>query len=445
MRRLLALLFLATALAPGVHAAAPPCLDLTTDTLDVRRALASVRDAIDTGCPCDGARKAFQRCAKEAITTALADGSLPAACAKTVKQAAKTSSCGLASKVPCGRIATSDGAASCGLASEKRCKDTRKADATACTAETWCSDVTDWTAGTCHDVREYGPYAPGVRVQTFTKASVVDGSPRPLETVIWYPAPAGSGPIDPNNTGVVDAPIAPGGPYPVIMFSHGSCGYARQSMFLTPLLASYGFVVVAVPHPGNQVFELPQCGTPQAQVNSFRERQNDIIFVLDRMLEQNGSADSVFLGTLAPERIGMMGHSFGGLTTYRVAGIDDRIKVAVPMAPAVLGEPALTMPSLTVLGGIDSVVDPEAPQKAFADSAKPKFQVVVEHSGHYTVSDGCFAGPDCKPPTTLTQPEAHALALRYIVPFLEVYLAGDESFRPLLETQVPGVQLTAEP
>ena len=100
----------------------------------------------------------------------------------------------------------------------------------------------------------------------------------------------------------------------------------------------------------------------------------------------------------------MMGHSFGGLTTYRVAGIDDRIKVAVPMAPAVLGEPALTMPSLTVLGGIDSVVDPEAPQKAFADSAKPKFQVVVEHSGHYTVSDGCFAGPDCKPPTTLTQP-----------------------------------------
>ena len=62
--------------------------------------------------------------------------------------------------------------------------------------------------------------------------------------------------------GVVDAPLdASGGPYPVVLFSHGSCGYPLQSTFLTPLLASRGYIVVAPPHPGNTINEFPTCGT----------------------------------------------------------------------------------------------------------------------------------------------------------------------------------------
>jgi len=435
------LLLLATA---SSHAAAPACPEAAT--LAGRRALAAVRDAIDAACPCDQPRKPYQRCAKAQLTAALDAGTLPAACGKTAKQTVKTSSCGLRKKVPCGRIRTSDGAITCGLAAPKRCRDNRRFDATACTGETHCSDVVGWTAGSCHDPRDFGPYAPGVRVRTFTKPSARDGSPRALETVIWYPAAAGAGPLDAENGGVLDAPVdASGGPYPVVMFSHGSCGYARQSLYLTPLLASWGFVVVSVPHPGNQIFEFPECGLAEAQTASFQERVPDIRFVLDRMLELSSTPGSPFLGVLDGERIGMMGHSFGGMTTYRVAVRDARIKAAVPIAPPVFGEPTLDVPTLTVLGKIDSVVDPEPPLAAFAAAARPKYLAVIENAGHYVGSDSCFPRPDCKPPETLTQDEAHALVVRYVVPFLKRHLAGDESFRSLLETPMPGVELTAEP
>ena len=40
-----------------------------------------------------------------------------------------------------------------------------------------------------------------------------------------------------------------GGPYPLVLFSHGFAGYRLQSTFLTTHLASWGFVVAAVEHP----------------------------------------------------------------------------------------------------------------------------------------------------------------------------------------------------
>src|SRR6185369_2678714 len=126
-----------------------------------------------------------------------------------------------------------------------------------CAGATYCSDVVDRTASTCVDTQGFGPYVPGVRVITFTKQSAVDpGETRVLDTDIWYPAPPGSAPVDGGLDGVVDAPVDPsGGPYPVVMFSHGSCGHPNQSSFLWPLVASYGFVVVAPPHPGNTLYD----------------------------------------------------------------------------------------------------------------------------------------------------------------------------------------------
>jgi hypothetical protein len=97
-----------------------------------------------------------------------------------------------------------------------------------------------------------------------------------------------------------------------------------------------------------------------------------------------------------------------------------------------LREECKDIPSLITLGNIDSVVNNPATRQAYVASATPKLLVEVEHSGHYTFSDGCFPSPDCNPPTTLTQAEAHAAALRYIVPFLERYLAGRTEAASLL-------------
>jgi predicted dienelactone hydrolase len=445
MRRLL--LALATTLL-ATHAASAATNCLKDDfALGDQRAFAALRTATEATCPCAAAtsRGTYQRCARSAVETAVGTGALRPACRATAKKIAREASCGSA-LVPCGRVRATDGDVSCKLARPAACADGGKIAKTACTAETHCADVVDWSAGTCHDVRDDGPYAVGFRQVQYVKDSVVSpGTPRVLDTAIWYPALPG-GAVDPTTGGIADAPVdASGGPYPIVLFSHGSCGYPLQSTFLTPLLASYGFVVVAPPHPGNTLNELPACRTADAQLKSFIERPQDVRFVLDQVLAAASAPGSFLTGLVDPDRIAMTGHSFGGLTTYLVQAADPRIDVAVAMAPATVGAPRkFTVPSLIMLGNIDSIVDNDATRGAYAASSSPKYLVEIEHAGHFAFSDFCFPTSDCQPPVTLTSAEANAAALRYVVPFLLRYLAGDESWTPLLAPAAqPGFLFTA--
>jgi len=136
--------------------------------------------------------------------------------------------------------------------------------------------------------------------------------------------------------------------------------------------------------------------------------------------------------------VAMTGHSFGGLTTFLVANREPRVKVAVAMAPAALANSRfVSIPSLIMLGTIDSVVSLPAARQAFARSSAPKLLVEIEHAGHFAFSDRCFPSPDCNPPTTLSQSEANADALRYVVPFLEHYLASEAALTALLVPPTP--------
>jgi dienelactone hydrolase len=128
----------------------------------------------------------------------------------------------------------------------------------------------------------------------------------------------------------------------------------------------------------------------------------------------------------------MTGHSFGGLTVYPVSQREPRVTVAVAMAPAALMNPHLEVPSLTMIGAIDSVVDNTQTRAAYAASVTPKLLVEIEHGGHFAFSDGCFPSPDRNPPTTLTQDETHVDVLRYVVPFIERYLGEQATVTPLL-------------
>ncbi len=422
------------------------------DQLSDQRALDTLRATAESACPCASYtggpglnRNAYLKCIRPVLRTARDTGALPDDCARTGKQALRLASCG-SSKATCGEV-RSDAPAGCRLRSESRCRDRGRVDATSCADEPFCADVVEWSEGTCLDPRALGPFTPGMRMVTFTKPSAVDPTQeRTLETAIWYPAVAGSAPIDSAVGAVVDAPLATGdGPWPVVMFSHGSCGYPLQSPFLTALLASWGFVVAAPPHPGNTIYEFPNCGTPSAQLASYVERPRDVIFVLDRLL--GGSGGAAFLdGALDADRIGVMGHSFGGLTTYLATALDPRFKVAVPLAPAIRGVGPLHVPSLTMLGTIDSVIDNPAARNIYAQGVSPRYLVEIEHAGHYAFSSFCFPASDCNPPVTLTQDEAHALVLRYVLPFLEVHLVGDARFAPLLgPPSRPGLVYQAAP
>src|SRR4051812_11005769 len=104
------------------------------------------------------------------------------------------------------------------------------------------------------DFTQRGPLAVGRMIVPYTKKSETTGEPRQLDTFVWYPA-VGEG--EEPGTVTLDAPIAQQR-WPIIMFSHGSCGLPAQSPFYVETLASWGFIVAAPPHPGNQVTD-PGC------------------------------------------------------------------------------------------------------------------------------------------------------------------------------------------
>jgi chlorophyllase-like protein len=268
-----------------------------------------------------------------------------------------------------------------------------------------------------------------------------------LNTVIWYPTAADASPVDAQYGGVIDAILDnSAGPYPLLMFSHGSCGLPTQSTFLMPLLASQGFIIAAPPHPGNTLADFPNCGTAQTQLQSAQERPQDILFVLDALLAANTDAGSPFFSAIDETKLGMSGHSFGGYTTYVVTSIDARFKVALPFAAFVVTGQHLTIPSLTMFGEIDSVVSDTAILGAYDASSSPKYLAEIKNTGHFAWSDNCFPTPDCNPPTTLTQDEAHEAVLRWVLPFLKVYLADDPTFAPFLAPITgPGFVFTAAP
>jgi len=418
-----------------------------SSSLGDRRALATLRTAIDTHCPCASSigalgRRHYMNCVRAQITAALQATTLRPECADNARALYIGATCGT-NRVTCAKPATADAGASCRLAAPTGHNACGGSDAAelACNAQTQCADVIDATAGTCIDPRQPGPYGVGVRTVHLVKDSVTaPGTDRVLDTIVWYPTAPDSGMVDPMLKGVVGAPLDnSGGPYPLLMFSHGSCGYPNQSTFLTPLIASYGFVVAAPPHPGNTLSDFPTCMSAQSLATSALERPADIAYAADQLLAANADQSSPFFGSIDPQRMGMSGHSFGGFTTYVVVDHDPRYKVAVALAPAVPGNAKLNLPSLSMLSELDTYVNDDAIRAVYATAATPKVEVEVLNAGHFAYSDGCFPSPDCNPPTTLIQDEAHALVQRWVVPFVLRYLKGATRFDPLLDAVPPGV------
>lgn len=297
-----------------------------------------------------------------------------------------------------------------------------------------------------------GPFGVGVQRITFTKESESSpGQPRPLDTVIWYPTTPGAGPVDPALGGVVGAPLAGDAPRALLLFSHGSCGTPTQSLFLTPLLASYGLMVAAPPHPGNTAPEFPACGTQVALLESYINRLADMTFVADSLLQLNGEAASFFYQAIDPTRIGMSGHSFGGQTTLRVSAADDRIVAGLVLAPALAPTeaivPTIGVPMMIQGGELDLTTPFATNAKAAYDLLpSPRQLVEILDTGHQAFSDVCFSFlPGCGP-DNLTQAEAHLYVLRYAVPFVLQRIAGEHRFDAFLAATAvpPGIVFTED-
>ncbi|MDR3518675.1 MAG: hypothetical protein P4M00_22995 [Azospirillaceae bacterium] len=140
---------------------------------------------------------------------------------------------------------------------------------------------------------------------------------RALDVALWYPAADSATP--PTMLGdnaafvgravVRDAPAAPGH-WPLVVISHGLGGNWTNQIWLAGDLVRHGFVVAAPNHPGTTSRDLrPLASAP------LWERPRDISHVIDALL-----AEPTASGMIAPQRVGIIGHSLGGWTAIEIAG-----------------------------------------------------------------------------------------------------------------------------
>jgi predicted dienelactone hydrolase len=169
---------------------------------------------------------------------------------------------------------------------------------------------------------ERGPYPVGTQEVTVPQPG------RELQATIWYPAlnPANEDQQVEYRYGLLlldgkalrdAAPDAANGPYPLIVFSHGSGGFRLQSVYLMEHLASYGFVVISAEHPGNTLADsLLGHDEVSGIVENYAYRPLDVLAEIDYM----AGAESPLPGVVDAQNAAVMGHSFGGHTALTAAG-----------------------------------------------------------------------------------------------------------------------------
>lgn len=182
------------------------------------------------------------------------------------------------------------------------------------------------------DAPEYaidGPYAVGVR--HFHIQAAKDNE-RPLNLTVWYPALNPNGidaaityemTVDPGITppwGVQGhalrdaAPDVSGGPYPLVIYSHGHTSFSQDFAYFVEHLTSHGFVVLAVDHQDNPTTTFGQKAW-QTEYQRPDEVRRQIVFA-DSLTAANGP----LAGMIDTERVGVAGFSLGGGTALATGG-----------------------------------------------------------------------------------------------------------------------------
>lgn len=110
---------------------------------------------------------------------------------------------------------------------------------------------------------------------------------------------------------------------PLLVISHGLASDRTAFADLAQHLASHGFAVAAIEHPGSNQQQLQNLlkGLAKEVIapNEFVDRPLDISYLLDELQRLNQSSASL-QGRLELQRVGMIGHSFGGYTAFALAG-----------------------------------------------------------------------------------------------------------------------------
>jgi dienelactone hydrolase len=180
---------------------------------------------------------------------------------------------------------------------------------------------------------------------------------------------------------------ASGGPYPLVVLSHGATGHPDEYAETIRLWASNGFVVASPAFPLTNR-EVPGA---LANVGDVVNQPGDVSFVIDEVLAANDDTSSPLHGVVDPDAIGAVGHSLGGATTWAVsfntATRDERIDSTVIFAGLTMPMPGggfeldSGLPLLVLHGDEDDLVA-DTDLAAYEQAVSPKWFVTLLGATH---------------------------------------------------------------
>jgi predicted dienelactone hydrolase len=269
------------------------------------------------------------------------------------------------------------------------------------------------------DTSAAGPWPVGVQ----TAQLAMTGGMRPVE--IWYPATLGSSQgaspatynvedylpngqaakIPASANKIIDCgcyrdlPLDTShGPYPAVIFLHGTGSFRTASLSTMVQWASRGFIVVATDHAGLYLTDflvtasLGSCTGGTGVGYGSQNLSADVDAMIAALTNMTG--DFAFLGSSVDmSRIGISGHSQGA---ENAAQFSTKPNVEVDMPLADLGGTVPTATTelksvLVVAGTSDSVVPFSSDMSAYSGSTAPiKRLVGITGGDHLDVTDLCW-------------------------------------------------------
>jgi len=233
---------------------------------------------------------------------------------------------------------------------------------------------------------------------------------------------------------------------PVIVLSHGWNSVRTDLLYLAEHLATHGYVVAALEHPGSNFTAVNKATKRQIAPQEFLDRPKDVSFIVDELEKLNQTGDNPLQGKLATNNVMVVGYSFGGGTALALAGgelqienlkqrcqqnlakaklgeslqclaqalpektyqfRDERIKQAIALNPTtslMFGETGLTkvqIPTLILSSSADKVTPPLTEQiMGFAKIPSPKWLVGVVGASHLSVIDPSLTPYQTEKPNT---------------------------------------------
>lgn len=261
----------------------------------------------------------------------------------------------------------------------------------------------------------------------------------------------------------LDAPPAPGGPWPLIIFSHCHNCVRFSAFTVMERLASHGFVVAAPDHQGNTLFDQGAA----IDENFLVVRLGDVQAVLDAVLAAQDPLPAPLHDLADPDRVGALGHSYGAATTGRFAQVDPRIKAALPIAAPVENPifpnthvADIHVPLLMVLAEEDNSIQKIGNNLIASNfnAANPPVRLVsVADAGHWNFTDicgltmafdaGCGDGirqSDNTPFVYLDINTGREVAASYSLAFFDRWLRDNSDADAFLDAATPADVVTVE-